>query len=140
MNEVALIGRLVKDPEITYLESGTQVARFTLAVPKEGKNRDEANFIRCTAFNKNAEVVERFLNKGRQIGLTGRLSTYSYESKDGKKIFGLEVVVNNVTLLSGNSGAKTENTKADENTADETPVTDINPQESFAAIDEDIPF
>lgn len=140
MNEVALIGRLVKDPEITYLESGTQVARFTLAVPKEGKNRDEADFIRCTAFNKNAEVVERFLNKGRQIGLTGRVSSYSYESKEGKKIYGIEIVVNKVTLLSGNSGAKAEGTKADENTANETPTSDFNPQEGFEGLDEDIPF
>lgn len=135
MNEVALIGRLVKDPEITYLESGTQVARFTLAVPKGGKNKGDTDFIRCTAFNKNAEVVERFLNKGRQIGLTGRLSSYSYENKDGKRIFGLEVVVNNVTLLSGNSGDKTENTKADE-----TSVDDFNPQDNFEGLDEDIPF
>jgi single-strand DNA-binding protein len=135
MNEVALIGRLVKDPEITYLESGTHVARFTLAVPKEGKDKEGADFIRCVTFNKNADVVERYLSKGRQVGATGRLSSYSYESKEGKKIYGLEVNVNRITFLSSNPNGKDEKP-----TADETPTEDINPQESFAAIDEDIPF
>mgnify|MGYP000902971638 CR=1 FL=1 len=135
MNVVAQIGRLVKDPEISHTTSGTHVARFTLAVPKEGKEKEGADFIRCVAFNKNADVVERYLSKGRQVGATGRLSSYAYEGKDGKKIFGLEFVVNNVTLLSGNSGAKNENAKADE-----TPVDDFNPQDNFEGLDEDIPF
>lgn len=135
MNEVAMIGRLAKDPEISHTTSGTHVARFTLAVPKEGKDKEGADFIRCVTFNKNADVVERYLSKGRQIGATGRLASYSYEGKDGKKVFGLEVNVNRITFLSSNPNGKAENP-----TADETPTEDINPQESFAAIDEDIPF
>ena len=67
--------------------------------------------------------------------MTGRLSSYSYEGKDGKKVFGLEVNVNRITFLSSNPNGKDEKP-----TADETPTEDINPQESFAAIDEDIPF
>jgi len=130
-----MIGRLAKDPEISHTTSGTHVARFTLAVPKEGKDKEGADFIRCVTFNKNADVVERYLSKGRQIGATGRLASYSYEGKDGKKVFGLEVNVNRITFLSSNPNGKAENP-----TADETPTEDINPQESFAAIDEDIPF
>jgi single-strand DNA-binding protein len=135
MNEVALIGRLVKDPEITHTTSGTNVARFTLAVPKEGKDKEGADFIRCTTFNKNADVVERYLSKGKQIGLTGRLSSYSYEGKDGKKIFGLEVNVNRITFLSSNPNGKDERP-----TAEEVPTENFNPQENFEGLDEDIPF
>lgn len=135
MNEVALIGRLVKDPEITHTTSGTNVARFTLAVPREGKDKEGADFIRCTTFNKNADVVERYLSKGRQVGATGRLSSYSYEGKDGKKVFGLEVNVNRITFLSSYP-----NGKAEKPTAEETPTENFNPQENFEGLDEDIPF
>lgn len=135
MNEVALIGRLVKDPESTYTQSGTHVAKFTLAVPKEGKEKEGADFIRCVTFNKNADVVERYLSKGRQIGATGRLASYSYEGKDGNKVFGLEVNVNRVTFLSSNPNGKDEKP-----TADETPTESFNPQENFEGLDEDIPF
>lgn len=135
MNEVALIGRLVKDPEITHTTSGTNVARFTLAVPKEGKDKEGADFIRCITFNKNADVVERYLSKGKQIGLTGRLSSYSYEGKDGNRIFGLEVNVNRITFLSSNPNGKDEKP-----TAEEVPTENFNPQENFEGLDEDIPF
>ena len=135
MNEVALIGRFVKDPEITYLESGTHVAKFTLAVPKEGKEKDGADFIRCVTFNKNADVVERYLSKGRQVGATGRLASYSYEGKDGNRIFGLEVNVNRITFLSSNPNGKDEKP-----TAEEVPTENFNPQENFESLDEDIPF
>lgn len=135
MNEVALIGRLVKDPEITYTQSGTHVAKFTLAVPKEGKEKEGADFIRCVTFNKNADVVERYLSKGRQVGATGRLASYSYEGKDGNRIFGLEVNVNRITFLSSNPNGKDEKP-----TAEEVPTENFNPQANFEALDEDIPF
>jgi single-strand DNA-binding protein len=135
MNEVALIGRLVKDPEITHTTSGTNVARFTLAVPKEGKDKEGADFIRCTTFNKNADVVERYLSKGKQIGLTGRLASYSYEGKSGNKVFGLEVNVNRITFLSNNPNGKDEKP-----TSEEVPTENFNPQENFEGLDEDIPF
>lgn len=135
MNEVALIGRLVKDPEITYTQSGTHVAKFTLAVPKEGKEKDGADFIRCVTFNKNADVVERYLSKGRQVGATGRLASYSYEGKDGNRIFGLEVNVNRITFLSSNPNGKDEKP-----TAEEAPTENFNPQANFEGLDEDIPF
>lgn len=135
MNEVALIGRLVKDPEISHTTNGTHIARFTLAIQKEGKDREGADYVRCVTFNKNADVVERYLSKGKQIGLTGRLASYSYEGKDGNKVFGVEVNVNRVTLLSNNP-----NGKAEKPTADETPTENFNPQENFEGLDEDIPF
>lgn len=135
MNEVALIGRLVKDPEISHTTNGTHIARFTLAIQREGKDREGADYVRCVTFNKNADVVERYLSKGKQIGLTGRLASYSYEGKDGNKVFGLEVNVNRVTLLSNNP-----NGKAEKPTAEETPTENFNPQENFESLDEDIPF
>jgi prophage-derived single-stranded DNA-binding protein len=134
MNEVALIGRLTKDPEISHTTNGTHIARFTLAIQKEGKDREGADYVRCLTFNKTADVVERYLSKGKQIGLTGRLASYSYEGKDGNKVFGLEVNVNRVTLLSNNPNGKAETP------TDETPTENFNPQENFEGLDEDIPF
>lgn len=135
MNEVALIGRLVKDPEISHTTNGTHIARFTLAIQREGKDREGADYVRCVTFNKNADVVERYLSKGRQIGATGRLASYSYEGKDGNKVFGVEVNVNRVTLLSNNPNGKDKKP-----TAEETSTENFNPQENFEALDEDIPF
>lgn len=137
MNAVALIGRLAKDPEISHTTSGTHIAKFTLAVQKEGKDKEGADFIRCVAFNKTADVVERYLSKGRQIGVTGRLASYSYEGKDGNRVFGLEVNVNGngITFISSNPNGKDEKPAAEE-----APTENFNPQENFEGLDEDIPF
>ena len=75
MNSVALTGRLTRDPEVRYTQSQTAVASFTLAVdrPFSRDRENNADFIRITAFGKQAEFVETYLNKGRLIGVTGRI-------------------------------------------------------------------
>lgn len=90
MNHVSLIGRLTADPEIINGGNDTLIARYTLAVDKPGK--EEANFIRCVAFNKGAEFVESYLFKGMKIGVVGSLNISTYE-KEGMKLSSTEVIV-----------------------------------------------
>ncbi|MBU5454300.1 single-stranded DNA-binding protein [Caproiciproducens sp. MSJ-32] len=115
MNKVILIGRLTKDPELSYAAgSGVAVARFTLAVTRPFK-RDEADFINCVAFNKTAETIGQYLAKGRQIAVTGNIRTGSYDAKDGTKRYTTDVVVETFEFIgSNNSGVGgRENTSFD---------------------------
>ena len=98
MNRVILMGRLTRDPEIRYSqgESATAVARYTLAVDRRfNRNGDEnnADFIGCVAFGKQAEFAERYLHKGIKMLVTGRIQTGSYTNKDGVRVYTTDVVV-----------------------------------------------
>ena len=91
MNHITLIGRLAKDPELKYSQSGKAYCRFSVAVPREF-NREEVDFLDCVAWNKTAETIAEWLNKGRRIAIQGRLETGTYE-KDGKNIKTHNIVV-----------------------------------------------
>ena len=87
MNNVSLIGRLCKDPDIREVGKGdkaTTMATFTLAVDRIGS--EDADFIRCVMFGKTAEFAEKYLAKGTRVGVTGRIQTGSYTNKDGQKV------------------------------------------------------
>ena len=90
MNIVTLIGRLTKNPEIRYSqgENAMAIARFTLAVDKNFKKKDDkANFINCVAFGKIAETVEKHVFKGSKIAVIGEWTTGSYKNKDGNSVY-----------------------------------------------------
>lgn len=98
MNNVSLVGRLARDPEVRYSQGGNQtcVARYTLAVTRPFKDSDGnygADFISCVAFGKAGEFAEKYLKKGTMIGVTGRIQTGSYDDKDGKKVYTTDVIV-----------------------------------------------
>ena len=96
MNNVILMGRLTKDPEIRRSANGVAVAKFTLAVDRFTKDGEKkADFIYCTAFNKTAEVLEKFGTKGLKILVNGSIQSDTYE-KDGQKRTSFGVVVRNV--------------------------------------------
>lgn len=110
MNNVVLIGRLTRDPELRYIpNSGNAVSTFTLAVDKglskdkkqemESKNEPTADFIRIVVWGKSAENCANYLAKGRLVGVQGRIQTGSYDDKDGKRIYTFDVVANNVEFL-----------------------------------------
>lgn len=100
MNSIALIGRLTRDPDVRYKEE-MAIARFTLAVDRPKMNGKEAtsDFPSCVAFGKTAEMIEKYITKGRRIGLTGRLQTGNYTDKDGKKVYTTDVVAERVYFL-----------------------------------------
>jgi len=101
MNSVALIGRLTRDPEVRYgAATQTAVARFTIAVDRQRGREGEqtADFIGIVCFGKTAELVEKYMSKGRLVGVTGRIQTGSYE-KDGRKVYTTDVVADRVEFL-----------------------------------------
>lgn len=101
MNKVILIGRLIKDPEIRYTQSGKGVASFVLAVDrrfsKEGQQT--ADFIPIVAWNKLAEIIGNNLTKGRRISVEGRMQVRNYDTQDGTKRYVTEVIADEVEFL-----------------------------------------
>lgn len=94
MNKVILIGRLAREPEVRYLgeENPLCIARYTLAVNRRGKD-EEADFIRCVAFGKDAEFAERYLMKGIKLAVCGRIQTGSYINREGRRIYTTDVII-----------------------------------------------
>lgn len=102
MNNWIGIGRLTRDPEVRYTPNTQMaVATFTLAIDRptgQGKEK-QTDFPRVTVFGKQAENCERFLTKGRLVGVQGRIQTGSYNDKEGKTVYTTDVVANNVEFL-----------------------------------------
>lgn len=96
MNKVILIGRLTRDPELKKLESGMAVATFSVAI---NRTSDATDFINVVAFDKSAENVKKYLSKGSQAAIDGRIQTREYVDKDGNKKYITEVIANNVEFL-----------------------------------------
>lgn len=99
MNNVALIGRLVRDPELSYTTSQTALCKFTIAVDRQSKEEKTADFIRIVVWGKQAENCDRYLFKGKQVAVNGRIQTGSYKDKDGKTVYTTDVIANNVEFL-----------------------------------------
>lgn len=97
MNRTILIGRLTKDIDVRSSQSGTSVAKFTVAVDRRTKEK-ETDFINCTAFGKTAEVLQKYVRKGHRIGIVGHIQTGSYE-KDGHKVYTTDVIVDEIEFL-----------------------------------------
>jgi single-strand DNA-binding protein len=103
-NKVQLIGNLGKNPEIITLESGKKLAKFSLATNESYKNAQgekvtDTQWHNIVAWNKTAEIVEKFLEKGNEIAIEGKLTTRSYETKEGEKRYITEVVCNELLML-----------------------------------------
>lgn len=100
MNQVLLIGRLTKDPEVRWDNNDFAVAKFTLAVNRPAKkDGQEADFIRIVYFGKQAETVQRYCFKGQMVGVSGRIQTGSYTNKDGQKVYTTDVVGDRLDIL-----------------------------------------
>lgn len=111
MNSVNLIGRLTRDLETKYTQSQIAICRFTLAVDRPVRrdaqpNEPTADFISCVTFGRQAENMQKYLAKGRQIAVEGRIQTESYTNKDGQKIYTTDVIANRVEYLSPSNQSK----------------------------------
>ena len=143
MNSVNLIGRLTKAPELSYTkgENSTAVAKFTVAIdrPKRSGEDNGADFIRCVAFGKIAENCDRYLDKGRQVGISGRIQTGSYKDRDDRTVYTTDVIAERVEFIGASQ--KSAPAKRDEaETETHTRLDDWVPEDSFAQVEEDIPF
>ena len=128
MNTVILIGRLTKDPEIRVIsQSETTVANFTLAVDRPMAKEKTADFIRIVCFGKTADLCERFLAKGRQVAVHGRIQTGSYKTQSGETRYTTEVVAERVEFL----GSKGDSSPKE---------VDSSIPDGFSELDDDVPF
>jgi single-strand DNA-binding protein len=136
MNNVVLIGRLTKDPEVRYIpQSETAVANFTLAVDRPLSKEKAADFIRVVTFGKTAELCERFLTKGRLIGVQGRIQTGSFKTKEGETRYTTEVYADRIEFLERGEKSGSDFVEQPQKASPGIP-------EGFQALDDDddIPF
>jgi single-strand DNA-binding protein len=169
MNQVILIGRLARDPELSYTpNTQTAACRITLAVDRPKRNGDaqgadyvrSADFIRITVWGRQAETCDRYLSKGRQIAVMGRIQTGSYKNRSGETVYTTDVVAERVEFLGGNNQQQSQpqvNTDEVQRQADELlkPKPQQNTQmqmesqlasgfddlpDTFMAAEDDIPF
>lgn len=104
-NKVQLIGRVGQDPEIVNLEKGNKVAKFSMAINEsyinsKGEKIENTQWHNVVAWGKTAEIVERFVNKGKEIAVEGKLNNRTWEGKDGQKHYATEVLCSELLLLS----------------------------------------
>jgi len=103
-NKVQLIGNLGKNPEIITLDSGKKLAKFSIATNESYKNAkgekvEDTQWHNVIAWNKTAEIVEKYLVKGNEVAIEGKLTTRNYEDKDGIKKYITEIIVNELLML-----------------------------------------
>ena len=111
-NSITLIGRLTRDPEVKFTQGGKQVANFSVAVNRYGQDAG-ADFINCVAWEKLADVASKYLEKGKQVLLSGRLGSRQWE-KDGEKRTSWEVTVRELQMLNGRHAAASDAPEEDE--------------------------
>ena len=132
-NKVILGGRLTADPELKTTQSGNSVLSFTIAVNRR-KAKDgsqESDFINCVAWKERAEFINKYFRKGSSICVTGELQTRKWQDSNGANRYSTEVIVSETNFVDG---------KSDSAPASYMPEAYTNPADSFASIDDDIPF
>ncbi|MCF0140534.1 MAG: single-stranded DNA-binding protein [Mogibacterium sp.] len=161
MNSVILIGRLARDPELSYTPNNqTPVTRFTLAVdrPTQAGQERQADFIRITVFGRQAETVAQYQKKGSQVAVSGRIQTGSYKNREGVTVYTTDIIASRVEFLgsaggnagnggnggsafggsfggSDNFGGQSDSMTRNQSSFEEQPYPD-----SFQEINEDMPF
>lgn len=108
MNKVILMGRLTRDPEMRYGQSGTGIASFSLAVDRRFKREGqaEADFFNCTAFGKQGEFVEKYLRKGTKVLLEGEIQQNNYTNKDGQEVRSYQVITNSIEFAESKNASQ----------------------------------
>ena len=135
MNSVELVGRLVRDPEIRYTSDQKAVAKFVMAVDRDGQKDADGkrikDFPRITAFGMQAETVEKYGKKGKLVDVQGRIQTGSYQNKKGETVYTTDVIARSVEILEWDNKPKPEQSQ---------PKPEQTQEDAFEALDEDVPF
>ncbi|MCD7975580.1 MAG: single-stranded DNA-binding protein [Phascolarctobacterium sp.] len=137
MNRVILLGRLTRDPEVRYTQTGKVVCQFTLAVDRQFSNQEgqrEADFIPVVVWGKTAELCGNHLTKGQRALVEGRLQIRSYEAKNGTNRWVTEVIANNFEFVEPKRSDSGSHANADE------PKSDLGSFGAQVPFDEEIPF
>lgn len=142
LNRTILIGRLTRDPELRYTNSGVAVARFSIAVDRRFKNQQgdrEADFINIVAWRGLAENCANYVKKGSLVGIDGRLQTGKYENQEGRTVYTTDVVADDVRFLDskGRNESDREFANVSSQGMDSDPFGDGKP---IDISDDDLPF
>ena len=125
MNIVTLLGRIGKEPEVRYSQQGMAICNISLATSEKIKGEDKTQWHRLVAFDKTAELIGKYVNKGDQLGIEGKISYGSYE-KDGTPIYTTDIIVNRIHFV---GGKKQEEKQEQPRQQSQQPI-----------LDDDIPF
>jgi len=141
VNKVIIIGRLGADPELKTVTGGQSVARLSIATSenwtdKQGQKQERTEWHRVVVWGKLAELCGKYLTKGRQAYIEGRLQTRSWEDQQGQKRYATEIVANTVQFLGSTQGMNSERSSSNDSAF---PTQDFGPEPSFDTSDE-IPF
>ena len=136
INKVILVGNLGKDPEVRTLENGAKVANFTLATSESYKNKDgqrvtQTEWHNIVLWRGLADIAERYLNKGNQVYIEGKIRTRSWDDKDGVKRYTTEILGDNLTMLGG---------RRDMEDSEPAPAADTIPETNAGDEKDDLPF
>lgn len=137
INNVTLVGRLTRDPELRYTTSNVAVATFNLAVNRNFKGANgerEADFINCMIWRKQAELLAEWCKKGNLVGITGRIQTRSYENQQGQRVYVTEVVAETFQPLE-----KRDNSANQSNIEEQMPAS-FETTNPLDISDKDLPF
>lgn len=108
INRVVLVGRLTRDPELRKTPSGASVCSYTLAVSRNRSvqpGQPEADFINCVTWNRQAETMAQYLDKGSLVGIEGRIQTRNYDNQNGQKVYVTEIITDSVQFLESKSNS-----------------------------------
>jgi len=141
VNKVILVGNLGADPDMRYTPSGAGVCEFRLATnetwtDKSGQKQERTEWHRVVVWGKRGEVCSKYLSKGRQVYVEGRMRTRSWEDKDGNKRYTTEIIANDVQFLGGRDGDGGGRRSRD----DGPPPAEPEQDGGYGGPDDDIPF
>ncbi len=138
VNKVILVGNLGADPEIMTLESGTKMARLSVATnevyrDKDGERQEKTEWHRVVLWRNKAELAEKYLSKGRQVYVEGRLRTRQYQDKEGNQRYTTEILGDVVNFLGGREGGEQQ-------TKQQSPPPSDSPSPTTPPEEDDLPF
>ena len=151
MNNVILMGRLTRNPELRYTGVNKAVVNFSIAVDKdlsrekrqemESKNQPTADFINIVAWDRLAENINKFTEKGKRVLVTGRIQTGSYDDKDGKRVYTTDIYANNIEFIDWKDSNSSQG-NFDNSTIGKSPRVEDDFENDFEPVggDERIPF
>ncbi|MDH4200102.1 MAG: single-stranded DNA-binding protein [Spirochaetia bacterium] len=142
INRVVLVGRLTRDPELKSTNNGSYLCRFTLAsnrtiFQKDGENKEEVGFFDCIAWGKLAEIISKYTQKGRRVGIDGALRFSSWENAEGKRQSKVEIFVESFQFLDSKGAGEGAVPPASTETGDRAENNSSGFSEPF---NDDIPF
>lgn len=139
INSVVLLGNLTAKPILRENESGTKVTSFTLAVGDGYGDSKKTYFIPCTAWNKLAETIDKYCDKGSKVAVSGKITSNAYDTKDGRKV-SYQVVVGNIEFLNTPNRDKSQDIVSEEKEDPWQDIGSVLKSDEIEISPEDLPF